>query len=303
MASSLSKGKTTPTARRSRWFAPRPGEWDLAYLGWGARFYGINPVPVKRAEYWSYQLILSGNPILTFGKSARPVSPGELFLFGEGCDQGWTDKPDGRAELLVWLWRSPPRCRECIPSHGGCLRWTVPPRLIRKLQQNHAKCRQEVAGPDALTPLTLDHLRLELELCLGRLRLSKPPPPAASNRLDLAISWMQQNLAVRRPVSFLCDYLQVSPSSLERLFRSSVGESPSEYFHRLKMQQAAQLLKQDSLSVKEIGFTLGYSHANDFSRAFKTHTGRTPEQQRRAPSPERSARLSRPLRSDLTAAG
>jgi len=283
MPSSI-KAASKPTPRRSRWFAPRPGEWDLAYLGWGARYYGVNPVPMKRGDCWSYQLILSGNPILNLGTSTLTASAGDLFLFAEGCYGGWNDKPDRRSEFLIWIWKSPPRCSECIPPQASYLMWKVSARIIRQLRQIHTQCRHEVANPDSLTPLALERHRIELELTLGRMRQSKSPLAAASNRLDLAIRWMQHNIAVRRPVSFLCDYLQVSASSLERLFLENVGELPSSYFQRLKMEQAAQLLKQPSLSVKEIAFTLGYTHANDFTRAFKTYTGRTPEGERRAPS-------------------
>ena len=168
--------------------------------------------------------------------------------------------------------------------------WKVAPRIVRQLQQIHAGCRQEVAHPDGLTPLALERLRLEPELCLGRMRQSQSPLPAASNRLDLAIRWMQHNLSVRRPVSFQCDYLQVSPSSLERLFLDNLGELPSSHFQRLKMQQATEFLKQDSLSVKEIAFTLGYRHANDFSRAFKSYTGRTPSRNETHPPQSQTGR-------------
>lgn len=287
---SNSKTAGKPTPRRSRWFAPRPGEWDLAYLGWGVRFYGINPVALKSSDNWSYQLVISGSPTLNLLGRTVATTAGDLFLFAEGCLQGWIDKPDRRSELLVWLWKSPPRCSECIPPRAGYLMWKASPRVVRQLQQIHARCRQEVANPDGLTSLALERLRLELELNLGRMRQSQSPLPAASNRLDLAIRWMQHNLSVRRPVSFLCDYLQVSPSSLERLFLDNLGELPSSHFQRLKMQQASQFLKQDLMSVKEIAFTLGYTHANDFTRAFKKYAGRTPEQEREKSSRSQSAR-------------
>jgi transcriptional regulator GlxA family with amidase domain len=171
-----------------------------------------------------------------------------------------------------------------VPPAGGYLLWKLPATVFRQLQQNHARCREEVARPDGLTTLALERLRLDLELCLARMKQSKSRLPEAANRLDLAIRWMQQNLSVRRPVAFLGDYLQMSATALERLFLENVGELPSAYFQRLKMQHAAQLLREDALSVKEIAFSLGYTHASDFTRAFKTFTGRTPEAERRAPS-------------------
>jgi len=274
----------TPTSRRSRWFSPRPGEWDLAYLGWGSRFYGLYPASYKPIDNWAYQVVKSGNPIAIFPSGRVETAPGDLVAFGEGSHHGWTDKGDRRSEILIWIWKTPPRCPECVPPRGGYLLWKLPATIFRQFLQIHAKCREEVANPDGLTALALERHRLELELCLARMKQSKSRLPEAANRLDLAIRWMQQNLSVRRPVAFLCDYLQMSASALERLFLDNVGALPSTYFQRLKMQHAAQLLREDSMSVKEIAFSLGYTHASDFTRAFKTFTGKTPEAERRMPS-------------------
>src|SRR5690606_35212127 len=78
------------------------------------------------------------------------------------------------------------------------------------------------------------------------------------------------------PAARLSDYLGVSSSTLHRWFKRNLGQSPAAVVHRLKMETAQSWLVEGELSIKEIGFRLGYRHFSDFSRAFKTGTGRSP---------------------------
>jgi len=95
--------------------------------------------------------------------------------------------------------------------------------------------------------------------------------------MELAVRWMAQNLAERNPVSDLCDYLQISPATLARMFQTHHGESPAMYHQRLKMARAHEMLANVRFSVKEVAYSLGYRHPNDFSRAFKQFTGKSPK--------------------------
>jgi AraC-like DNA-binding protein len=54
-----------------------------------------------------------------------------------------------------------------------------------------------------------------------------------------------------------------------------------EYFNRLRIQRACELLNNTALSVQEIGQTVGFSDPYYFSRAFKRIIGASPNQYRR----------------------
>ncbi|MBI4027065.1 MAG: helix-turn-helix domain-containing protein [Verrucomicrobia bacterium] len=269
MASTFSKVRNKPSPRRSRWFASPSVHWDLRYLGWGSRFYSVNPTLCKRAQGWSYQIVKHGTPILILKGEKLAATMGSLFIFGPDFPHGWTDSPDHRSELLTWIWKTPPRSPQCRPPSDGFLKYTLRSGMLRQIERIHAACRQEVSFPDEFTPLALERLRLEMDILMSRFKQPAMPALTASKRIDLAICWMRENLSTRRPVTFLCDYLQMSSGALERLFMARIGEAPSSYFHRLKMKRAAEMLKQDGMMVKEVAYSLGYTHANDFSRAFR----------------------------------
>jgi len=58
-----------------------------------------------------------------------------------------------------------------------------------------------------------------------------------------------------------------------------LGETPSAYLQRLKMERASENAGRGQ-TVKEVAYALGYTHANDFSRAFKAATAKTPKARR-----------------------
>lgn len=269
MSSAFTKVRNKPNPRRSRWFLPTSVNWDLRYLGWGSRFYSVNPTPTKRAQGWSCHVVKRGTPILTLEEKKLTATGGNVFVFGPECAHGWTDHPGERSEFLVWIWKTPPRSPLCRPPSDRYLKETLNPAALRRVERIHAACRHEVSFPDGSTPLSLESLRLELEVLLARRKQPVTPAFSASKRAELAIRWMRENLASRRPITFLCDYLQMSSGALERLFMDKFGEGPSSYFQRLKMGHAAEMLKKKGTSVKEVAYTLGYTHANDFSRAYK----------------------------------
>ncbi len=202
--------------------------------------------------------------------------PGHILIVGPDCASGWTDRPSGVCDVLTWVWRTPPRCAECTPPETAWLALAGDEKLRRALLLAHALCRREVEQPSALTRQALEHARLHMDLAIARARRPRAAAPEPALRMELALRWMAQNPAVLNPVGALCDYLQVSPATLHRLFCAHLGESPATCHARLRMDRARGLLGDPRATVKAVAYALGYRHPNDFSRAFKRHTGRNP---------------------------
>ncbi len=73
-----------------------------------------------------------------------------------------------------------------------------------------------------------------------------------------------------------------SATHLRRRFKAAFGCAPMEYLERVRMEQAARLIEESELSMKEVARTVGYLDANNFSTAFKRFHGNTPQSHRRA---------------------
>ncbi len=67
-----------------------------------------------------------------------------------------------------------------------------------------------------------------------------------------------------------------------REFGRATGETPFQYVTRLRMEEAARLLKAEpERLVVQVAFDVGYAGAGAFATAFKRHHGLTPTQYRR----------------------
>ncbi len=74
--------------------------------------------------------------------------------------------------------------------------------------------------------------------------------------------------------------LDISPYYFSKLFKEETGSNFLEYLTGLRIGRAKELLKDQTLSMKEICAQVGYSDPNYFSRIFKKNVGYTPTEYR-----------------------
>jgi AraC-like DNA-binding protein len=72
----------------------------------------------------------------------------------------------------------------------------------------------------------------------------------------------------------------MSRTSFALRFKSVVGVAPLTYLMNLRMQFAEQGLRESSMSVSELGLSLGYATESAFSNAFKLTMGMAPKRYR-----------------------
>jgi AraC-like DNA-binding protein len=72
----------------------------------------------------------------------------------------------------------------------------------------------------------------------------------------------------------------ISEPKLRKLFKQTFGKDVFEYYQFGRMQQAARLLKDNHLTVSEVGYQLGFTNLSHFSRVFEAHFGIKPKKYR-----------------------
>lgn len=92
-----------------------------------------------------------------------------------------------------------------------------------------------------------------------------------------ALENMNQNVYSQLSVGRIAEKLNISVSSLKRLFDKYAGMSVHKYFLTLKIKTATVLLK-GGMSVSEVSDALGFSSQGYFSATYKRETGNNPSQ-------------------------
>lgn len=67
----------------------------------------------------------------------------------------------------------------------------------------------------------------------------------------------------------LASQFKLSASHLQHLFKAQTGSGLGHRLTEQKLQRAAFLLLHSEMSVKEIGYAVGYKHPSSFVRAFE----------------------------------
>ncbi len=75
----------------------------------------------------------------------------------------------------------------------------------------------------------------------------------------------------------------MNPQYVSRLFKEYTGENFHVFLTRIKMEKAAQLLRDVGYLTYEVSELVGYSNPKNFTRTFKKYFGVSPRRYTRSP--------------------
>ena len=84
-----------------------------------------------------------------------------------------------------------------------------------------------------------------------------------------------------KPVNVPLSAWHILSKYLAARFKAHTGLSPQAYHTRLRVSEAARLLRESGLNVTEISDRLGYCNPQYFSRTFAAVRGQSPSEYRR----------------------
>ena len=159
------------------------------------------------------------------------------------------------------------------PSRLFRIRGNLELILAYLTQRANAECEAEVPSehdvPDAYS---LEAIRR---------RNAKTQNINRDPRIQVVVDYLTPHLNEPFTIQSLSEMAQVSQTSFRRLFKAHTGKSPSDYIRELRMTSAARMLLTSDREIAEIGYQVGFSDANYFSRTFRQVFGVSPHQYRR----------------------
>jgi AraC family transcriptional regulator of arabinose operon len=120
---------------------------------------------------------------------------------------------------------------------------------------------------------TLGHL---LALMIRDHRTGYAMQPTPQQKVAQTIDYMKQHLNQNLTLNALAGVANLSRSQYVALFKQQTGYPPIDYFIRLRMHRACQLLDTTGLSIKSVAAELGFEDALYFSRVFRLVNQKSP---------------------------
>ena len=105
-------------------------------------------------------------------------------------------------------------------------------------------------------------------------------PTLPGFKLRQISDWIAEHLAENFNLDQLAAQAGVSKFYFTRLFKNSMGVSPSRYLLTLRMDEAKRLLRETKRSVVDVALDVGYANPSHFARFFRRETGLSPSDYR-----------------------
>ncbi|MEF3310538.1 AraC family transcriptional regulator [Paenibacillus sp. GYB004] len=96
------------------------------------------------------------------------------------------------------------------------------------------------------------------------------------------IQFMKSHIEQNYTLDQLCDIFAISRTGLKMIFKEHTGMGAMEYFNRLKVDRAKQLIREENGNISSIAESLGYSSIHHFSKQFKRIADMTPSEYARS---------------------
>lgn len=97
-----------------------------------------------------------------------------------------------------------------------------------------------------------------------------------NQQIAKVISWLKVNFTQDLPVDDLATKAFMSASTFRQHFRAVAGMSPLQYIKNLRLQEARQLMLNDSIDASSAAVRVGYESASQFSREYTRLFGAPP---------------------------
>jgi YesN/AraC family two-component response regulator len=99
---------------------------------------------------------------------------------------------------------------------------------------------------------------------------------SASLKVDKVINYMLNNINNKITLKELSLLVSLSPTYLSKIFKETTGYSVIEFFNKIKVDKAKELIVDGDKKIKEVSKLLGFSDEFYFSRIFKKVEGISP---------------------------
>ncbi len=158
-------------------------------------------------------------------------------------------------------------------------------RLDDPYQEELIKAKQPAFAGEQLIRLYLEQLLIQLirRYTIGipsqnTLLVKSIKQKADGELFEQIQKYMETHIRETLTIEQICKNNSIGRSQLQKLFRSKSGYGAIEYFSRLKVDLAKQMIRENHYNFTQIADALGFSSIHYFSRQFKQITGMTPSE-------------------------
>ena len=133
-------------------------------------------------------------------------------------------------------------------------------------------------GSEQLLASAVEELLIRLIRRGDALPARKTPPRHAQESIGDIATYLEQRLDQPLSLSQICRDNLIGRAQLERYFHEQTGGGVIDYFNKMKISAAKEMIREGRLNFTQIAARLGFQSIHYFSRRFKLITGMSPSE-------------------------
>jgi AraC family transcriptional regulator len=245
-----------------------------AFLVTDARYAPNSVLPRHHHERAIVAVTLSGRWDSALGSTRLDLGPGDLRVEPPG---GAHVNHFGRTGAHVMVMQPDPAAVDLLTP---CESLLGSPQQFRIADATRAAWRitRELAAPDGLSRLAIESAALELLAAASREVSGRTGRPAWLPRV---IEHMHAHFLENPTIADLSRIGGVHPGHFTREFRRVSRVAPALYLRHLRVEWAAQRLRDTTTSIADISCAAGFADQSHFTRVFSRVMGLSPAAYRR----------------------
>lgn len=133
-------------------------------------------------------------------------------------------------------------------------------------------------GSEQLLSAALEELLIRLIRRGDALAVRKYQPRQAQEHIGHIVAYLEQRLDQPLSLQQICRDNLVGRAQLERYFHEQTGGGVIDYFNKMKIRAAREMIREGRLNFTQIASKLGFQSVHYFSRRFRLSMGMSPSE-------------------------
>ena len=245
-------------------------------------------------DFWEFLYVDKGSLQVMAGEESHTLSRGQIIFHAPGEFHALAADGVAAPNLVVVSFRCASPTMEFFRSRVTFVGAAERLLLARIVEESRAAFSSPLDDPSTTTlirrpdapPGCEQLLTAALEELLIRLLRQDPQHPPAprvqtqaeGTPLEDILRYLEQRLDRPLTVEQVCRDNMIGRSQLQRLFHEQTGGGVMEYFSRMKVKAARQMIREGRLNFTQIAEALGFQSVHYFSRRFKSICGMSPSE-------------------------
>ena len=221
---------------------------------------------------WLFQYTLRGWGVLETRGAVLRVPAEAAFLVRLPSAHRYHAAADCPEWEFFWMLIEQPEVDARLARHRNLRNVVIPPGETAEVARQAAAVLE--AAHFKREDFDVEAALFDWMIGMERRAFARMHPPEPRQRLlDTVRRMLLERLDEPLRIDALADAFGMSRSNFAHHFQRTTGAAPAEVLRGLRLDEAARLLREGRLSVKEVAATAGFPNVSHFCRLFRRHFG------------------------------